>query len=84
MPISNIVVNDDLNVVHDRVNEAVDKLDSFTFAYNDTQPPANSDIFNVDRFINYNTKLKETMENIKQNRYDEVETESRFLALILH
>ena len=84
MPISNIVVNDDLNVVHDRVNEAVDKLDSFTFAYSDTQPPANSDIFNVDRFINYNTKLKETMENIKQNRYDEVETESRFLALVLH
>lgn len=84
MPISNIVVNDDLNVVHDRVNEAVDKLDSFTFAYNDTQPPANSVIFNVDRFINYNNKLKETMENIKLNRYDEVETESRFLALILH
>ena len=81
--IRKIIVNDDLNVVHDQVNLVVDKLDSFTFAYNDANPPANTDIFNVDRFIQYNEKLKAQMENIKLDRYDEVETESYFLTLIL-
>ena len=81
--IRKIIKNDDLNVVHDQVNLVADKLDSFNFAYNDANPPANADIFNVDRFIQYNEKLKNQMESIKLNRYDEVKTESYFITLIL-